>query len=371
MRAVAREYGVALATVQRWVQRAAGQRLDRAEMEDLRRGPAVPANRTNQATQRLVLNARKQLKASALGECGAVAIHRELERQGHVLPTVRTIGRILLREGAVDGGRRMRRPPPPRGWYLPTVADTRAEIDSFDSVEGLVIKGKGRIEVLNCMSMHGRLAASWQTGDCITARFTVASMVEHWRQFGLPGYAQFDNDTVFQGNRQRDCIGTVVRLCLGLGVTPVFAPPRETGFQAGIERFNGLWQEKVWARNRHPNLLSLKATSDAFIAAHRLRHRDCADAVLRHPFPFQWPVPGPIKRRGTIIFIRRTDIDGRVMAMGRLFTVCSQWVQRLVRAEVSLDSNQITFCRLRRADPLHQPILATRVYRLPDRQLDE
>jgi hypothetical protein len=24
-------------------------------------------------------------------------------------------------------------------------------------------------------------------------------LIEHWRQFGLPGYAQFNNDTVFQG----------------------------------------------------------------------------------------------------------------------------------------------------------------------------
>lgn len=24
-------------------------------------------------------------------------------------------------------------------------------------------------------------------------------LIEHWRQLGLPGYAQFNNDTVFQG----------------------------------------------------------------------------------------------------------------------------------------------------------------------------
>ena len=360
-----------LRTVQRWVLRAAGRRLDRAELADRPSGPTKPANRTKPAIQRLILSTRKTLKTSVLGEYGAAAIEQELRRQGHTLPTVRTIGRILAREGAIDDARRVRRPSPPRGWYLPLVAGKRAEIDSFDCVEGLVIKDKGRIEVLNCMSIHGHLAASWQTDGCVTARFVVASAIAHWRQFGLPAYAQFDNDTVFQGSRHRDCIGTVSRLCLGFGVTPVFARPRETGFQAFIERFNGLWQEKVWARSRHPHLFGLKAVSDAYIAQHRLRHRDCADVILRQPFPVQRPMNGPIERRGSLIFIRRTDADGRAQVLGRTFTVNSQWAHRLVRAEVSLDAGQITFCKLRRADPTHQPILAIRTYRLPDGQLEQ
>jgi len=74
--------------------------------------------------------------------------------------------------------------------------------------------------------------------------------VEHWRAVGLPGYAQFDNDAIFEGAQVHpDTIGRVTRTCLSLGVIPVFVPPRETGFQAAIEGFNGLWQAKVWARS--------------------------------------------------------------------------------------------------------------------------
>ncbi|SRR5712691_4046719 len=68
-----------------------------------------------------------------LGEYGAQAIRRELAVRGPAgVPSVRTIGRILERRGALDGGRRIRRPPPPPGWYLPEVAAGRAELDSFD-----------------------------------------------------------------------------------------------------------------------------------------------------------------------------------------------------------------------------------------------
>ena len=46
----------------------------------------------------------------------------------------------------------------------------------------------------------------------------------------------------------RILVGRVVRLCLGLSLTSVFALPREPGLQAAIEAFNGRWQAKVWAR---------------------------------------------------------------------------------------------------------------------------
>ena len=184
-----------------------------------------------------------------LGEFGAAAIRRALVDRGVTpLPTIRTIGRILERRGALDGRRRVRRPAPPPGWYLPDVADRRAELDSFDIVEGLVIKGGTSVEVLDGIALHGGLTASWPMG-VVTAKAAVEAILEHWRAVGLPGYAQFDNDTIFQGPHQhKDVIGRVMRACLGLGVVPVFAPPREMGFQASIEAYNGRWQPKVWAR---------------------------------------------------------------------------------------------------------------------------
>ena len=79
-----------------------------------------------------VLRLRKQLQAkSDLGEFGAAAIHRELLAN---VPSVRTIGRIPDRNGALDGRRRIRRQAPPPGWYLPEVAAGRRDVDRFDSV---------------------------------------------------------------------------------------------------------------------------------------------------------------------------------------------------------------------------------------------
>ena len=144
---------------------------------------------------------------------------------------------------------------------MPEVAAAKAELDSIDIVEGLVIKDGPQVEVLNGVSLHGGLVVSWPVVSPVTAELTVQSLVTHWREVGLPGYAQFDNDMIFHGtHRYPDALGRVIRLCLSLGVVPVLVPPRETGFQAMIESYNGWWQAKVWSRFQHPTSRICRAT---------------------------------------------------------------------------------------------------------------
>ena len=98
----------------------------------------------------------------------------------------------------------------------------------------------------------------------------MTSLTEHWRAVGLPGSAQFDNDMIFHGtHRYPDALGRVIRLCLSLSVVPVFVPPRETGFQAMIESYNGWWQARVWVRFHHQNLQDVQQRSSRHVQAVR------------------------------------------------------------------------------------------------------
>jgi transposase len=370
-REVAHRFGVALATVQFWVARAGRQRLDRVDWADRPDGPRQPASRSSRELEDLVLSLRVELKdTSDLGEYGARAIRDALEARGITpAPALSTINRILERRGALDGRRRVRRPAPPPGWYLPDLAARRAELDSVDIVEGLVIKGGMHVEVLNATSLHGGLVNSWPMA-VVTAKAAVDALIEHWRAAGLPGYAQFDNDTIFQGAHQhRDVVGRVMRLCLGLGVVPVFAPPRETGSQAAIENLNGRWQAKVWARFTHESLDGLRACSARYVAAARSRAAARIEsAPPRRPFPEGWALDLQAHPRGRLVYLRRTGEHGAVELLGRRFEVDATWPHRLVRAEVDLDADRIRFHALRRREPEHQPLLCEVAYRLPRRK---
>ena len=287
-------------------------------------------------------------------------------------PVFVPIGRILERRGALDRRRRVRRPPPPRGWYLPTVAQGDTELDSFDVITGLPLPNGTELEVLTGTALHSGLIGAWPSVP-ITARQIVTTLTEHWRDVGLPGYAQFDNDNRFQGPHQfADTMGRVIRLCLSLHIVPVFAPPREPGFQNSVENLNGRWQEKVWGRFDHHSLAGLCARSARYVAASRQR------AAVRHervpnrtPFPPEWQLDLQAPLRGRVIFIRRTTEYGAVSLLGHTFRVDPHWSHRLVRCEILLNRHCIRFYALRRAQPDAQPLLREAPYRLPRRAFKE
>src|SRR5215212_162577 len=371
LREVAREFRVSLSVVQRWAARAGGQRLDRVDWTSKPTRAACPKNRTATEVETSILIVRSKLaKTSDLGEHGAAAIHRTMLEQGEPAPpTIRTIGRILKRRGVLDVARRVRTLAPPIGWYLPEVAAKRAELDSFDTVSGRLLEGGIEIVVLNGISLHGGLVTSWPR-YAITAKLTASLLIEHWTQFGLPRYVQFDNGNIFVGsNRYSDVVGRVMRTCLLLDVIPVFAPPREPGFQAAIESLNGRWQAKVWSRFQRESIFELLDHSDRYIAA--ARHQSALRierAPPRSPMPSHRLLDLQAHPRGTIIFIRRTDDLGVASVLGRRFLIDPQWPHRLVRAEVDLDAERIRFFALRRRDPTTQPLLAQHPYSLPRRR---
>ncbi len=373
MRQVARDWRVSLSTVQLWAQRAHGCPLDQVSWADRSSRPRH-TRRTPWAIEDLVLRVRQELKdTSDLGEFGTAAIHAELLARGQPsVPSVRTLGRVLERRGVLDARRRVRRPPPPRGWYLPAVARGEAELDSADIIEGLTLRGGLQVEVLTVISLHGGLAASWPTLP-LRASTVVEALLEHWRAVGLPTYAQFDNDAIFQGpHHRRDSIGRVTRVCLSLGVVPVFAPPREPGFQAAIEGFNGRWQAKVWTRFYHESLAALQQRSARYLSA--LRRRAAArieSAPERHPLPARWQLDLQAPPRGMLIYLRRTTERGGVSLLGRTFEVDPLWSSRLVRCEVDLDAHRIRCYALRRRQPDSQPLLADFPYALPRRRFHE
>jgi hypothetical protein len=321
LRAVAEQFKVSVGTVAFWVERARGKRLDRVAFSD--RKPGRAWNRTAAEMERRIVGIRGELRdKSVLGEYGADAIGLALQGESSVeqAPSRATMHRVLARHGALDGVYRNRRPAPPKGWYLSAVASGQAELDSFDFIEDLKIAGGPLISVLTATRLHGALVDAWVV-ERPSAQAALELLLARWRQEGLPVYAQFDNDTIFQGAHQfADAVGRISRLCLALKVIPVFAPPREPGFQNAIEGFNGLWQAKVWQRHHCATVEALVAVSQRYISAYRSKtaaRRDSAPDRRAFPKQFKLDLNAPLK--GTIISCAEVMKTARFICSEDLF----------------------------------------------------
>lgn len=366
MHLVADRLRIGVSTVALWVGRAKGYRLDSVDFADRSPGCVRGWNRVARRVEQRIAELRKTLREeSILGEYGARAIQIALEAEmSSAPPSLATINRALSRQGLQDAARPIRRAAPPKGWYLPAVAAGEAELDSFDLIEELKIANGPLIWVLNGTSLHGGLVDSWPLAQA-TAKLVLERVLARWQHDGLPTYAQFDNGTQFQGAHQfADSVGRVSRLCLALGVIPVFAPPREPGFQNAIEGFNGLWQAKVWQRSKFEDMAQVKAASARYVSAHRARSSARRErAPERRPMPPNFSLNLNAKLKGTMIFLRRADEHGRAELLGQTFEICEHWAHRLVRCEVDFTQQRIRFYALRRRDPADQPLLHELPYR--------
>lgn len=369
LRDVATAFGVSVGTVFAWLEQARGKRLDRVAFAN--RKPGRAWNRTSVALEQRIVAVRNRLRErSVLGEFGPDAIGSALRQDPRIdqVPARATIHRVLARYGALDGVRRQRRPAPPKGWYLPAVALGQAELDSFDFIEDLKIADGPLVSVLTGTSLHGALADAWvmpRPG----AQLTLEALLGRWQAEGLPAYAQFDNDTIFQGaHHYPDAVGRISRVCLALQVIPVFAPPREPGFQNAIEGFNALWQSKVWQRHHCPNVASLASVSARYIAAYRGKTAGRRDgAPPRRPFPKRFKLDLNGALNGTMIFVRRSDNKGGVQMLGHTYLVDRHWLHRLVRCELDFTHHRIRFVALRRRAPDQQPLLRELPYHRPNK----
>ena len=312
--------------------------------------------------QRSLCRLRRQLGHDDLGFISAEAVQaafHALHPQAH-LPSVRTIHRVLHAHGFMDAIRRRRMPAPPPGWYLPDCASATAELDSFDLIEGLGLGEAGPFDVFTGRALWGaaRLASP---ASHWSARSLATELLRHWRRHGLPAFAQFDNDLRFHGSRHPPgSIGRIVRLCLALGVVPVFVPPRESGFQAGIEHFNGLWQRQVWERFAFRSLAEVCHRSARFVQAYvgRLTQTGAQERAPRRNFTGPGQPDYTALPCGRVVFLRRTNAHGAIEVLSHRLRVDPNWPHRLLRCELELP-NQILRCyRLRRRSPTEQPLVA-------------
>jgi hypothetical protein len=343
---------------------------------DRSKRPHKIARRVSGSFERFVIRIHAKLKGKAnpLGFYGAEAIYDELTDLGiHPLHSIRTIHRILSRRQLLT---RKRRDRSRKGPILPCPTARRPnDVHQLDFIVGHYLASQRPVVILNRKDMVTGLVCGTEESDR-RVQHVLAFLQRDWQSHGIPRFLQMDNDMSLTGGRMHPrSLGQLVRFCLACRVIPLFTPERRPASNALVERYNGLWQEKVWQRYRFRTLGRLRERSKAFQGAYnsylrrrliRQGKRALFKTPLRYlPKPMRWIQPIPLCR-GQIWFIRRINEDGQIQILNEAIRLPKRYAHEFVRVVIRTGAQVLSvYWRASEHAPFKR--IAHRVYRLREK----
>jgi hypothetical protein len=170
-------------------------------------------------------------------------------------------------------------------------------------------------------------------------------LVHAWQHLGLPEKAQFDNGREFCGfGYTARFLSCVIRLCLRLGIEPVFIPKGKAQWNGSVENFNGWFQPLLLSRPfRRPcdvrrELRRLMTTVNeqhvhvklgARTAAHYRRSKQLRK--LPADFTLEDKLPVAV---GKVTFIRLVSSQGTTRILGQSFKVGKRLKYQYVKVTI-------------------------------------
>lgn len=223
-------------------------------------GPHHWPQQYDQPTRRLVIEARQRLLRRTVGLVGPRAIQDELRRARLLrrVPSLSTIKRILREGGLIKRSRPARQvyypQPNARPGYALYAMDWTARY----------LTGGCKVYAFHMLDLETRALHQTIGGDkslVTVERHALAA----WQVLGLPDGLQMDNDAAFCGGYKVPRVfGRFTRLCLYLGIEPIFIPPYEAARNGVVERVNGLWGQSFWQRQHFCSLAAVERASPEF-----------------------------------------------------------------------------------------------------------
>jgi transposase len=310
------------------------------------------ANRTDPEVEALVLEVRARLAADPWSQVGAVAIAWELRKLGLAeVPELRTIERILARHGIVRRPRRERRTPKGTPYPEPAARGPNA-CHEADLVGPRHLDGAVPFYALNVIDLGRRALGAEILASKADAELG-RGLLAAWGRLGLPERLKLDNGPGIAGGGRH--LSGVVRLCLALGVTPVFIPFGEPWRNGVVEHFNDTFNRQFFRAERFVDRVHLAARTRQFEAFHNARHRYSALAgatpdeatrraigfVPRLPPPDQ-EIPARLPDHGRVEFIRLIRSDRRLRLLTTEMELPPGVIHEYVTAVLDVGSQQLT-----------------------------
>lgn len=356
----------------KWIKRYQSGKRD--WFKEKSKTPYTIYRKTSPEIEKKVVTIRRFLEESKVSQIGAINIQYQLQiLQEKEIPQVWTINRILRRNHLVSPREKRYQP---KGKPYPIFPDRPLRpntLHQFDIVGPRYIKGDGCFYAHNLMDIGSHRVAVNPKRSKIHQEVAL-SLKDTWETIGMPSFLQLDNQLCCRGsNRYPRSSGLVIKLCLLLGVQPIFIPLGEPWRNGCIEKFQATFEHRFFRKIRFSDFQDLYKQAKRFEIFHNQNHRySCLngktpDEVLKsNPMPqrefpgyFSWDNLKARVRQGNIHLIRFIRSNRILDIFGEKFQVDRSLVYEYVRATIIVKEQKIKL--------FHQDKLVNEIdYQLPD-----
>jgi len=252
----------------KWLKRS---KLDRENWSaDISRSPHKTHKRVDSTVEQAVIEARKSLEKELYAQIGALNISWHLSQQGINPPPIVTINKILKRNKLVRKHSKYE----PKNINYPSLDITCSNcLHQFDVVGPRYLKTDGRFYSANIIDAYDR-RCSINPGRGQTRIDITNALIRSWQKLGIPKYLQMDNKLPAHGsNLYPHSFGLVIRLCLKLGIQPVFIPVKEPWRNGIVEHFQNVFDKMFFRAQYFSSFNYLLQQAKCFETFHNQNHR--------------------------------------------------------------------------------------------------
>lgn len=327
-----REFGITRRTGYKWKERY----QNGESLSDLSRKPATTANKTPVDTELLIVSLRIENPG-----WGAKKLKEVLEKQGHIIPSVKTVNNILHRYGCISPEESAKHK-----------AYIRFEKEHCNEMWQTDFKGEFKMAdnnycfPLNIFDDHSRFAIKIAP-SLNTANIVIPTFRSAFEEFGMPDSILSDNGAQFAGFRQG--YTQFEKWLMNHDVLPIHGRIKHPQTQGKIERFHRtmknellkhtvihniddantqfrMWREKYNTLRPH-EALGMKCPADVYVPS----NRSYTDVVHPYEYGGQYHVLkvnswGYVRFNGWQLYLSETmineHIEFRPNPLGDSFVVC-------------------------------------------------
>ena len=233
------------------------------------RRPRSSPRETAKDIQDLLIDTRLALEKTRYSQIGAFSVSYHISQNGGTPHSIATINRILAKNGLI----RKRLKYVPKGKDYPQI-----KIDSSNTLHQLDLVGPRYLKNLKFYSAN--IIDAYDRRVSVNPVITqsriaiVSSLLNSWQSLGVPRYLQLDNKLPSRGsNRYPHSFGVVIRLCLYLGIEPVFIPVSEPWRNGIIEHFQSVFDKAFFRTQVFSGYEDLFREAKIFEGYHNCNHR--------------------------------------------------------------------------------------------------